>query len=53
MPRSHQSMLAFFQLVNEIPGYYEAELDIPKDEDDMSRVVTRETGIRAESPRAA
>ena len=46
-------MLAFFQLVHDIPGHFEAELDIPKDEDDMSRVVTWETGIRAESPRAA
>ena len=53
MPRSYESMLAFFQLVHDIPGYFEAELDIPKDEDDMSRVVKWETGIRAESPRAA
>ena len=53
MPRSYKSMLGFFQLVNDIPGYFEAELDIPKDEDDMSRVVKWETGIRAESPRAA
>ncbi|CAF9933211.1 hypothetical protein IMSHALPRED_009092 [Imshaugia aleurites] len=53
MPRSYQSMLEFFQLVNDFPGYMEAELDIPKDEDDMSRVVRWETGIRAESPRAA
>lgn len=53
MPTSHKSMLAFFQLVNDMPGYFEAELDIPKDEDDMSKVVRWETGIRAESPRAA
>lgn len=53
MPRAHKSMLAFFQLVNDIPGYFEAELDIPRDEDDTSRVVKWETGIRAESPRAA
>ena len=53
MPKSYPSMLAFFQLVNDIPGYFEADLDIPKDEDDMSRVVQWETGIRAESPRAA
>ena len=46
-------MLAYFQLVNDIPGYFEAELDIAKDEDDLSRVVKWETGIRAESPRAA
>lgn len=53
MPRAHKSMLAFFKLVNDIPGYFEADVDIPKDEDDMSRVVKWETGIRAESPRAA
>ena len=53
MPRAYKSMLTFFQLVNDIPGYFETELTIPKDEHDMSRVVTWETGIRAESPRAA
>lgn len=53
MPKSHKSMLAFFQLVNDIPGYYEAELDLPIDESDTSRVVRWESGIRAESPRAA
>lgn len=53
MPRAYKSMLAYFQLVNDCPGYFEAELDIPKDEDDTSRVVKWETGIRAESPRAA
>ena len=53
MPRAYKSMLTFFQLFNDIHGYFEAELDIPKDEDDLSRVVTWETGIRAESPRAA
>lgn len=52
MPRSYKSMLAFFQLVNDIPGYMEAELDIPEDEDE-SRVVKWETGFDAESPRAA
>ena len=53
MPRAYKSMLAFFQLVHDIPGYIEADLDIKKDEEDMSRVVRWETGIRAESPRAA
>lgn len=53
MPRAHKSMLAFFQVVNDSPGYFEAELDIPEDEEDMSRVVKWENGIRAESPRAA
>lgn len=53
MPRSYKSMLAFFQLVNDIPGYLETEVDLPKDEDNMSRVVRWETGIRAESPPAA
>lgn len=46
-------MLAFFQVVNDLPGYFEAELNIAEDEDDMSRVVRWEDGIRAESPRAA
>lgn len=53
MPRAHKSMLAFFQVVNDLPGYFEAELNIAEDEDDMSRVVRWEDGIRAESPRAA
>lgn len=53
MPRAYKSMLAFFQLVNDIPGYYETELVVPKDEDDTSRVVTWNDGTRAESPAAA
>lgn len=53
MPRAYKSMLAFFQMVHDIPGYYEKEVVVPKDEDDMSRVVTWQSGIRAESPAAA
>ena len=53
MPKSYESMLGYFQLVNDMPGYFEAEIDIPQNEDDMSRIVKWETGIRAESPRAA
>ncbi len=52
MPRAYKSMLAYFQLVNDVPGYFEAETIIPE-EDDFSRVVRWEGGIRAESPRAA
>jgi len=53
MPRVYKHMLDFFQMVNDIPGYYEAEVVIPKDENDMSRVVKWDTGIRAETPPAA
>jgi len=40
-------------MVHDIPGYYETEIVLPKDEDDMSRMVTWESGIRGESPAAA
>ncbi len=53
MPRAYKSMLAFLQMVHDIPGYYETEIVLPKDEDDMSRMVTWESGIRGESPAAA
>ncbi len=53
MPRAYKSMLAYFQLLNDIPGYYETEIQVPKDENDMSRVVTWQSGIRGESPAAA
>ena len=46
-------MLAFFQTVNEIPGYYESEIFIPKDEDDTSRVVKWDSGVRGETALAA
>ena len=47
MPRSYQSMLSFFQLVNDIPSYFEAESEIPKNDDDTSRLDRWETGIHA------
>ena len=47
MPRCYKSMLSFFQLVNDIPGYFEAELEISKNDDDISRVDRLETGIHA------
>ena len=53
MPRAYKDMLAFFQMVQDLPGYYEAEVVVPKDENDMSRVVNWKEGIRAESPSAA
>lgn len=53
MPRAYKSMLKFFQMVHDIPNYYEAEMVVPQDEEDMSRVVNWEEGIRAESPSAA
>lgn len=33
MPRAHRSMLAFFQLVNDVPGYQEVEAFLPMDEE--------------------
>ncbi|KAL2054147.1 hypothetical protein ABVK25_005686 [Lepraria finkii] len=55
MPRAYKSMLAFFQLVNDVPGYFEAEVE-PQG-DDSSGYVSCEEGVRsgvcAESPRAA
>lgn len=53
MPRAYKSMLKFFQMVHDIPNYYEAEMVVSQDEEDMSRVVNWEEGIRAESPSAA
>jgi hypothetical protein len=55
MPRAYKSMLAFFQMVNDVPGYFEAEVE-PQG-DDSSRYVSWEegvhSGVRAESPAAA
>lgn len=53
MPRAYKSMLAYFQMVHDIPGYYETEMLVPKDEDDTSRVVNWQSVIRAVSPPAA
>ena len=50
MPRAYKSMLAFFQLVNDVPGYEELEAIIPKDEDDPSMF---EHAAPPESPAAA
>ena len=55
MPRAYKSMLAYFQLVNDVPGYYETEL-VPHD-DDSNRYVEGEEGGQEEvvpySPQAA
>ena len=55
MPRAYKSMLAFFQMVNDIPGYFEVEVE-PQG-DDSSRYVSWEegvrSGVRAKSPTAA
>ncbi|KAK3172520.1 hypothetical protein OEA41_005842 [Lepraria neglecta] len=55
MPRAYKSMLTFFQLVNDVPGYFEGEVE-PQG-DDSSRYVSWEegvrSGVRAESPRTA
>lgn len=53
MPRAYKSMLSFFQDAHDIPGYFEMDLVVPKDEDDMSRVVTWQNDAPAESPAAA
>ncbi|KAK4697903.1 hypothetical protein P7C71_g237, partial [Lecanoromycetidae sp. Uapishka_2] len=52
MPRAYKNMLAYFQLVNDVPGYFEVESFVPEG-DDGSRFVNWKEGIRAESPRAA
>lgn len=55
MPRAYTSMLAYFELVNSVPGYYETE--VMPEADDSGRYVSWEeevrVGVRAESPRAA
>lgn len=40
MPIAYKSMLAFFLLVNDVPGYFEMNMEIEVDEEDPSRVVT-------------
>ena len=55
MPRAYKSMLAYFQLVNDVPGYYETEL-VPQDDDSDRYVEGQEGGQEGsvpESPRAA
>ena len=39
MPRAYKSMLCFFRLVNDIPGYQEAEMNIEAGEDGAERMV--------------
>lgn len=55
MPRAHKSMLAYFQLVNDVPGYYETEME--PQADDSNRYVTWQDGVQQEvcpeSPRAS
>ncbi|KAK0509849.1 hypothetical protein JMJ35_007243 [Cladonia borealis] len=55
MPRAYKSMLAYFQLVNDVPGYYETEM--APQADDSNRYVTWQDGMQEEacpeSPRAA
>ena len=52
MPRTYKSILAYFQLVHDVPGYFEVETIVPEG-NDSGRFVNYESGIRAESPRAA
>ena len=55
MPRAYKSMLAYFQLVNDVPGYHETE--VAPQADDSNRYVTWQDGVEEEvcpeSPRAA
>ena len=51
MPRAYKSMLAYFQLVNDVPGYYETEV-LPEP-DDSNGYVEWQEGVVPESPRAA
>lgn len=39
MPRAYQSILSFFQLVNDVPGYEEPAQEDVVDEEDNSNVV--------------
>lgn len=55
MPRAYKSMLAYFQLVNDVPGYYETEM-VPEGVDSNGHVEGQEgggEGVMPESPRAA
>ena len=55
MPRAYKSMLAYFQLVNDVPGYYETEV-LPEadnsEKDVEGQEVVQEEKL-PESPRAA
>ena len=43
MPRAYKSMLAYFQLVNDVPGYYETEV-LPEAIDSNGYVELQEGG---------
>ena len=53
MPRAYKSMLAYLKLVNDVPGYQEMEIAVPKDEDDSSKVVQWKESVTLESPATA
>lgn len=56
MPRAYKSMLAYFQLVNDVPGYYETEA-VPEADNTNGYVEGPDDGVQKgvvpESPRAA
>ena len=54
MPRAYKSMLAYFKMVNDFPGYFEVENLVPeeKEEEDLVAASWGDV-VRAESPRAA
>ncbi|KAL6713584.1 hypothetical protein ACLMJK_009049 [Lecanora helva] len=52
MPRAYKSMLGFFQMVEDVPGYYEAEIFVPEEGEGVE-VEEWEGGRRGESPAAA
>lgn len=55
MPRAYKSMLAYFQLVNDVPGYYETEV-LPEADYSNGYVEGQEGDqeeVISESPRAA
>lgn len=39
MSRAWKNMLAFFRLLDDVPGYCEMPIQVPRDEEDYSRVV--------------
>ena len=56
MPRAYKSMLAYFQLVNDVPGYYETEM-LPEADDSDKDAQGQDDGVQEgvvpESPPAA
>ena len=55
MPRAYKSMLAYFQLVNDVPGYYETEVlpEADNSDKDVAGQGELQEGNLPESPRAA